>query len=109
LWSRAHKDILADTHWIGGNPEKGEVYGWAAWKDNKGTLTFRNPSEKPASISIDIAKAFELPEKAETKYVLQSPWKADISKPKINAIAGQTTTFKLKPFEVLTYNASSSK
>ncbi len=109
LWSRAHKDILADTHWVGGDPAKGEVYGWAAWNNNKGTITLRNPSDKPATFSIDIAKAFELPAKATKAYMLQSPWKADIAKPKIKATAGKITTFKLKPFEVITFDASALK
>ncbi|HEX7412229.1 MAG TPA: hypothetical protein VF298_08830, partial [Bacteroidales bacterium] len=77
VWSRANKEVLEDTHWVGGDPGKGEVYGWAAWKNNKGTLTLRNPSDKAANISIDIAKAFELPDNAVTQYLLQSPWKAD--------------------------------
>lgn len=109
LWSRANKEILEDTHWVGGDPGKGKVYGWAAWNNNKGTLTLRNPSDKAATISIDIAKAFELPDNAVTQYLLESPWKADISNPKINAIAGKTTTFELKPFEVLNFNASAPK
>jgi hypothetical protein len=106
LWSRAHKDILADTHWIGGDPAKEEVYGWAAWNNNEGTITLRNPSDKPATIKIDIAKAFELPDKAATKYVLKSPWKADNTKRKIKMKAGKNVNFKLKPFEVLTFDAS---
>jgi hypothetical protein len=106
LWSKAHKDILADTHWIGGDPAKGEVYGWAAWNNNVGTITLRNPSDKVATFSIDISKAFELPDHAATSYILQSPWKADVSKPKSEAVAGKMLTFSLKPFEVLTFDAS---
>jgi hypothetical protein len=106
-WSRAHKDILADTHWIGGDPGKEEVYGWAAWNNNEGTITLRNPSDKPVTFRLDIAKAFELPDKAATKYVLRSPWKADATKPKIKSKAGETVTIKLKPFEVLTFDALS--
>jgi hypothetical protein len=109
LWSRAHKDILADTHWIGGDPAKGEIYGWAAWNNNKGTLTLRNPSDKQTTISIDISTAFELPANAATKYDLKSPWKADESKPEINTTAGQNINFSLKPFEVLTFDAVGSK
>jgi hypothetical protein len=108
-WSRAHKDVLADTHWIGGDPGKEEVYGWAAWNNNKGTLTLRNPSDKPANISIDIASAFELPANAATKYALKSPWKADAARPEINSVAGESTTFELQPFEVLTFDASEIK
>ncbi len=108
-WSRANKEILEDTHWIGGDPRKGEVYGWASWKNNKGTLTLRNPSDKPATISIDIAKVFELPENAVTGYSLKSPWKTDKSKPNRMAEAGKTTTLELQPFEVLTFDASASR
>jgi hypothetical protein len=30
-WSRQRDAILKDTHWVGGDPGKLEVYGWAAW------------------------------------------------------------------------------
>jgi len=30
-WSRRNAAVLRDTHWIGGDPGKLEVYGWAAW------------------------------------------------------------------------------
>ena len=109
LWSRANKEILEDANWIGGDHGKAEVYGWAAWNNNKGTLTLRNPSDKPATINIDIAKAFELPNNAVKQYSLRSPWKADNSKPGINAVAGKVFSIELKPFEVLTYNASAIK
>ena len=63
-WSRANADVLVDTHWIGGDPALLEVYGWASWKPGKAVLVLRNPSDKPQDISIDVAKAFELPAKA---------------------------------------------
>ena len=30
-WAAKNADVLVDTHWVGGNPKKGEVYGWASW------------------------------------------------------------------------------
>ena len=42
-WSRANADVLADTHWIGGDPAKGEVYGWASWAKRKGILSLAQP------------------------------------------------------------------
>ena len=30
-WSRSNAEVLRDTHWVGGDPGKLEVYGWAAW------------------------------------------------------------------------------
>ena len=63
-WSRANSDVLVDTHWIGGDPNQSQIYGWAAWSPRKGILSLRNPDNKPQQINIDIATIFELPPKA---------------------------------------------
>ena len=60
-WSRANSDVLVDTHWIGGDPGKAEVYGWASWRPGKGILVLRNPSETPQEFSITPQAALELP------------------------------------------------
>lgn len=100
-WSRAHADILVDTHWVGGNPSKGaEVYGWAAWAPRKALLTLRNPSDKPAEYSLDVGAAFELPEEAPKKFAVKGAY-ADSPAPFAAAEAGKPVTIALKPFEVL--------
>ena len=104
-WSRDNADVLVDTHWAGGDPAAGEVYGWAAWSVRKGILSLRNPSDKPGSIAIDIGKAFELPSGAAGKYSLKSPWKEDAGGEAILLSAGKTHTFELQPFEVLVFDA----
>jgi hypothetical protein len=105
-WSVDNADVLADTHWVGGDPAEGEVYGWAAWSKRKGILSLRNPSDKPGSITIDIGKASELPDGAAEKYSLKSPWKEDGGAEAIVLLAGKTHTFNLKPFEVLVFDAA---
>ena len=105
-WSRAHAGTLVDTHWIGGDPGQLEVYGWAAWSPHAATLVLRNPSDKPQSIEIDVARAFELPAGAARAYSAKSPWKSDANQPAILLHAGETHTFQLKPFEVLTLDAT---
>jgi hypothetical protein len=104
-WSRDNSDVLVDTHWVGGDPAEGEVYGWAAWSKRKGVLSLRNPSDKPGSITIDIGKAFELPNGAAEKYSLKSPWKEDAGSEAIVLKEGEEHTFELKPFEVLVFDA----
>ena len=104
-WSRDNADVLVDTHWIGGDPAKGEIYGWASWSRQKGVLSLRNPHDKPGRITLDIGKAFELPIGAAQKYSLKSPWKNDADKTAIVLSAGQEHTFELKPFEVLVFDA----
>ncbi|MHC4582755.1 MAG: alpha-amylase family protein, partial [Planctomycetota bacterium] len=76
-WSGENCDVLVDTHWIGGDPAAGQVYGWASWAPRKGILALRNPADKSGAITIDIGKAFELPVGAAKKYSLKSPWKED--------------------------------
>jgi len=105
-WSRSNADVLIDTHWIGGDPAKGQIYGWASWSKRKGILSLRNPNDKPGSITLDIGKAFELPKGAPISYFLKKPWKNDIGRPSIKLIAGKKHTFTLKPFEVLVFDAT---
>jgi len=101
-WSRANADVLKDTHWVGGNPAWGEVYGWAAWSPRKGILTLRNPSARTQSIEIDAARAFELPQGASRQYTATSPWKEDAGKAAMEVRAGVPVEFELAPFEVRT-------
>lgn len=105
-WSRANSDVLVDTHWVGGDPSEGEVYGWASWSRRKGILVLRNPDDRPAEITLDVAQAFELPEGAPQKYLLKSPWKEDADQPAIAVSAGQEQKFALAPFGLLVFDAS---
>ena len=104
-WSRANAATLRDTHWIGGDPGKGEPYGWASWSAEKGILVLRNPASKPQQIPIDVGQAFELPEDGAAKYIAHSPWTADASRASIALEAGRPYIFLLKPFEVVTLEA----
>lgn len=104
-WSRQNAAILADTHWIGGDPAKLEVYGWAAWSAEKGIITLRNPSNRPQSFSLDVGQAFELPASAPKDFSAHSPWKLDQGAKAISLAAGEPHTFQLQPFEVLNLEA----
>lgn len=105
-WARENADVLVDTHWVGGDPARGEVYGWASWSKHKGILALRNPADQSRTIAVDIAQAFELPEGAARQYSLKSPWKNDASAEEIRLSAGEDHTFELKPFEVLVFDAT---
>lgn len=94
-WSAANSDVLRDTHWIGGNPERLDVYGWAAWSPRKAIVTLRNPSSQRQEYPLDVGAALELPGDAPVRYhagrqVLQ---------------AGKPQLCTLEPFEVRTIEA----
>jgi concanavalin A-like lectin/glucanase superfamily protein/Ig-like domain-containing protein len=103
-WARTNANVLVDSHWIGGNPNNLEVYGWAAWTPQKGTVVLRNPSSVTNSISFDIGVAFELPANASTNYSL-SPSYTDQRPTITQALAGQPVFITLLPFEVLVFDA----
>ena len=68
----ANADVLVDTHWVGGDPGKGDVYGWASWSQRKAILALRNPSAQPNSISLDLGEIFELPPNAPRAFSLRA-------------------------------------
>jgi hypothetical protein len=107
-WSRAHSQTLKDTHWIGGDPDKLEVYGWAAWSPEVGIVTLRNPSTKTQHYSLNLADAFELPSKSKTAYKLHNAWSLDRSShfgEQRTVQSGKLLDVELAPFEVLTLQA----
>lgn len=104
-WSRANADVFVDTHWIGGDPSRLEVYGYASWSPRKGLLMLRNPDDQPHGFALDVGAAFELPEAAPTTYLLQSPWAGDAAKPELRAKAGKALRLVLEPFEIVVLEA----
>lgn len=104
-WSRNNAETLVDTHWVGGDPGKLEVYGWAAWSPAKGILTLRNPNDKVQNLAIDVGEAFELPARAARKFRARSPWQQDGKREAIRLVAREKYTFTLQPFEVLNLEA----
>jgi hypothetical protein len=108
IWSRLNADVLADTHWIGGDPGKGEIYGWAAWSPRLGILTLRNPTNKPAVLALNLQSAFELPAGSADRYQLKVPWKNAAELPPFELSSRETHKFNLRPFEILTLEAKAN-
>jgi hypothetical protein len=106
-WARANEAVLKDTHWIGGDPGKLEVYGWASWTPAKGIVVLRNPSDKAQEFLLDVGSAFELPAGAARSFDAKSPWVEDNLEMAIHLRAGEAHRFALKPFEVVTLDAVS--
>lgn len=104
-WARRNADILVDTHWIGGDPAKLEVYGWASWSPRAGIVTLRNPNQVEQTFDLDARTAFELPASAAENYAARSPWKMDSGKNELAFRAGEPLQLTMQPFEVLTLEA----
>ena len=105
-WSRTNASVLVDTHWIGGDPSKLEVGGYASWSPRKGILSLRNPDDRPHEFALDLESAFELPPGVPRRYVLKSPWNEAAARPALAVEAGEPVTLVLRPFEVLILEAT---
>jgi hypothetical protein len=72
-WARENAKTLVDVHWIGGDPEKGEVYGYAAWSPKKGIISLRNPTGEIKHFHVDVEKILEIPKGYPNTYKFRSP------------------------------------
>jgi hypothetical protein len=105
-WSRANADVLVDSHWIGGDPARLEIYGYASWSPRKGIIMLRNPDDQPHEFALDVGIAFELPAGVPGSFTLMSPWAEDAQKPPVKAEAGRPFRLALKPFEIVILEAT---
>ena len=101
-WSRANAGVLRDTHWIGGDPGRLDVYGWAAWSPAKAILTLRNPDARPQTAVIDLRRQLELPPEAARHFSARDVWATGGAGLPALLDADHASTVQLAPFEVLT-------
>ena len=103
-WAKANESVLVDSHWVGGDPARGEVYGFASWSPEKAVLMLRNPLDETQRFALEVGEAFELPSGAPSKWTLHSPWKSDADR-KVTAQAGKLCTITLEPLQVAVWDA----
>ena len=101
-WSRANADVLRDTHWIGGDPGRLNVYGWAAWSPAKSFITLRNPDDKPRLAILDVGRQLQLPKDAARSFDVSDVWHSGGNDVPKSLDADKQITIMLQPFEVLT-------
>jgi hypothetical protein len=101
-WSRDNAPTFKDSHWIGGDPARLEVYGWASWSPEKAIVTLRNPSDQPQDFTARLAALLELPAEFSPAYAAQSRWKDDSAQQTLRIPVQERHHFHLRPFQVLT-------
>ncbi|CAE8740324.1 unnamed protein product, partial [Polarella glacialis] len=62
--SRQNRELLLDSHWIGGDPAKGDAYGYASYAcpPCAGLLSWRNPLAETRSVEFTLRSALALPQ-----------------------------------------------
>ncbi len=64
-WQEKNADVLADIHWVGGDPWTGseeQVYGWASWNGTKSTLALRNGANSAKTYVATLREMLEIPD-----------------------------------------------
>jgi hypothetical protein len=105
-WSRTNADVLRDTHWIGGDPGRLDVYGWGAWSAQKAVITLRNPDAREQTTVIDLQRQLELPKDAARRFRVRDVWKTGGSQVPQQLDADHPGSIVMAPFEVLTLELS---
>ena len=100
-WSDSNKSLFDDVHWVGGDPAKGEAYGYAAWKDGKGAVTLRNPGPQKIKYQATVSQLLDIPQREGENYAFYDARFDDhhqVSK-------GTRLIIELAPFQVLVMDA----
>lgn len=107
-WVRRNEDVLADTHWVGGNPwdrqaKDGDIYGWASWNGKKCTLSLRNSSNKEKTLRGTLRSILDIPPHVGGKVILRSSFddqrKLPVMDKEIDVDA--PVEFTIQPMEVI--------
>lgn len=99
-WARDNQNVLFDTHWIGKDPTKLGVYGWAGWTQDKSIITLRNPSDKPQIYYLDLQNDLELPAKASSHFKINIDYHSESYAQKPTSVE-KTALITLEPFETV--------
>ena len=107
-WIRRNEDVLADTHWVGGNPwdkvrQDGDIYGWASWNKKKCTLSLRNSSKYEKTLRSTLREILDVPPGIRCSVILRSSFADQTRLPLMDKPVDVDTPIEitLKPFDVV--------
>jgi len=66
-WAKQHEKVFRWSRMVGGDPQKGDIYGFSAFDGGAGVLALRNPSDKPRALDGSLAQWLDLPAAASAK------------------------------------------
>ena len=108
-WIRRNEDVLADTHWVGGNPwdkqaQDGDIYGWASWNKSKCTLSLRNSSMHRKTLAGTLRQILDVPPKIKGSVTLRSSFEDQTRLPVMDKAIDVDAPIEitLEPFDIVT-------
>ena len=101
-WAKAHAPLLRHTYMVGGDPARGEAYGYVHLQGDSGILVIRNPQIHAQQIEITLDPALGLDPHA-ANLVVERMYPDRWIAPQLYS-AGGTITFPLKGYETAVYH-----
>ncbi len=99
-------EILKTSQFIGGCPEKAEVYGYSCWNDNRGIISLRNPGNNSQTFTITLDEKIGVDKTCQNmKLVHVYPYNKPMSNKTYSY--GDTITVNLSSLEVIIMKFSS--
>jgi hypothetical protein len=59
-WAKSHEKVFQYSRMVGGDPSQGEIYGFSAFDNERGTLALRNPSAEPRRLRSTLLALLDL-------------------------------------------------
>jgi len=100
-WARDRFPILMNTELVGGNPMKGETYGYTHFKGNRGIIAARNPVIEASKLKVQLDPSQGLDPKA-SGLVLERVYPTRWISPEL-CTAGDVVALPLEGFETAVF------
>ncbi len=100
-WARENFETLSTTHMIGGNPTKGEPYGYVHFNGDEGIVALRNPYVDKNSISVALSRNYGLNPDAAS-LVVERIYPTSYIEPELYA-EGASLSLELGAYETSVY------
>lgn len=85
----------------GGDPRKGDVYGYTAWDKKRGYISFHNPSDVPQEYVFVLDRKHGVPEDLKRGLRCSSPLSSDVSRFPAQVRYGDEIRLTLQPQEIV--------
>lgn len=99
----AHRMFPAFRHvrMHGGDPRKGDIYGYTAWDKKRGYISFHNPSDAPQEYVFVLDRKHGVPEDLKRRLRCSSPLSSDVSRFPVQVRYGDEIRLTLQPQEIV--------
>jgi hypothetical protein len=105
-WAKENEAVMTDVHWVGGDPAKNEIYGFAAWTPEKAVLSLRNPASVEQTFDVKCSRVFELPANMNDEFCFYNVVADKVAAERKIVAQGKSFNITLQPFEVRVFDAT---